>query len=55
MVVAEPESGEEAKVDERLKPIDRASLEKGYQDRQFEVKEKQNVELLQQAVVFIKQ
>ncbi len=40
-------------MDERMKPIDRISLTKGFQDKQFELKEKQSLDLLQQAVLFI--
>ena len=49
------ETTEEAKMDERLKPIDRESLRKGYQDKEFEQKEKQSLELLKTAVEFVKQ
>ncbi len=45
-------SAEESKQDERLKPIDRASLEKGFQDKQFELNEKKSLEVLKTAVKF---
>ena len=45
---------EETKVDERLKPIDRTSIIKGYQDKDFQDNEKKCLELLQNAVEFIK-
>ena len=48
-------SAEESKQDERLKPIDRASLEKGFQDRQFELNEKKSLEVLKTAVKFFGQ
>ena len=41
-------------MDERLRPIDRPSLVKGYQDAQFKAKEKQSLDLMKQAVDFIK-
>ena len=39
-----------SKIDELTKPIDRALLVKGYQDRLFEEKESQSLKLLQNAV-----
>ena len=41
-------------MDERMRPIDRASLVKGYQDVQFKQKERQSLDLMKQAVDFIK-
>jgi len=41
------------KQEDRLKPIDKASLEKGYLDKAFEFKEKSDLELLKHAVAFI--
>lgn len=42
------------KVDNIFKAIDQQSLEKGFKERDFEVKEKQDVENLRIAVEFIK-
>jgi predicted DNA binding CopG/RHH family protein len=49
-----PATDKKNRYENMFKPIDQASLEKNFKDRDFEVKERQELENLQMAVEFIK-